>query len=154
VALLLALWLASTSLFAQTVPIVPRSAVEKKLQNEIICMCSCRRPLNECGMLNCGGREPETARIRELLENGKTHDEVIAAFIQQYGGQDILSAPLDQGFNRLAWLFPYLVGVSSAVGVAFVAVRWSRQPKPAPETLASADPATEDRLDDELRNLD
>ena len=154
VALLLTLWLASTSLFAQSVPIVPRSAVEKKLQNEIICMCSCRRPLNECGMLNCGGREPETARIRELLESGKTHDEVIASFIQQYGGQDILSAPLDQGFNRLAWLFPYLVGVTSAVGVAFVAVRWSRQPKPAAPEAHAADPDIEHRLDDELRNLD
>jgi cytochrome c-type biogenesis protein CcmF len=154
VALLLTLLLTSTSLFAQSVPIVPRSAVEKRLQNEIICMCSCRRPLNECGMLNCSGREPETARIRELLESGKTHDEVIASFIQQYGGQDILSAPLDQGFNRLAWLFPYLVGVSSAVGVAFVAVRWSRQAKPEAPEAPAADPDIEHRLDDELRNLD
>jgi cytochrome c-type biogenesis protein CcmF len=155
VTLLLALWLTSTSLFAQSVPIVPRSAVEKKLQNEIICMCSCRRPLNECGMLNCSGREPETARIRELLDSGKTHDEVIAAFIQQYGGQDILSAPLDKGFNRLAWLFPYLVGVGSAVAVAFVAVRWSKQSTPdASEAATPADRDIEERLDDELRNLD
>ena len=155
VALLLALFLGSTSLFAQqSVPLVPRSAVEKKLQNEIICMCSCRRPLTDCGMLNCSGREPETARIRELLESGQTHDEVIAAFIKQYGGQDILSAPLDQGFNRLAWLFPYLVGIGSAVAVGVSAVRWSRHAPPAAPPAPPADPGIEERLDDELRDLD
>jgi cytochrome c-type biogenesis protein CcmF len=154
VALLLMCLLTSSPLFAQSTPLVPRSAVEKKLQNEIICMCGCKRPLNDCGMLNCGGREPETARIRELLDSGKTHDEVISAFIQQYGGQDVLSAPIDKGFNRLAWFFPYLVGVSSAVAVAFAAVRWSKQAPASSEAPAPADPDIEERLDDELRNLD
>ncbi len=37
------------------------------------------------------------------------------------------AAPIDKGFNRLAWLFPYLVGASGAVAVAFVAMRWSRR---------------------------
>ena len=156
VALLLAVFCASATMSAkQSVPLVPRSALEKKLHSEIMCTCPCRRPLNECGMLNCPGREPETARIRELLESGKTHDEVIASFIQQYGGQDILSAPLDKGFNRLAWFFPYMVGVGSAAAVGFTAVRWSRQAKPTgPQAPAAADPAIEERLDDELRDLD
>ena len=54
---------------------------------------------------------------------------MIAAFIQEFGGQDILAAPVDKGFNRLAWLFPYLVGATGAAMVGFVAFRWSRLPR-------------------------
>ena len=38
-----------------------------------------------------------------------------------------LGAPLDEGFNRLAWLFPYAVGATFLVGIGFVTVRWSRR---------------------------
>jgi cytochrome c-type biogenesis protein CcmH/NrfF len=38
--------------------------------------------------------------------------QVRAAFAAWYGGQDILTAPIDKGFNRLAWLFPYVIGVT------------------------------------------
>ena len=48
--------------------------------------------------------------LAALIDQGKTHDEIIQWFIAKYGGQEMLGAPLDKGFNRLAWLFPYLVG--------------------------------------------
>ena len=40
-------------------------------------------------------------------------------FIAKYGGQQLLGAPIDKGFNRLAWLFPYLVGAAGVVVVGF-----------------------------------
>ena len=43
---------------------------------------------------------------------------MIAAFVEDFGGEDILAAPIDKGFNRLAWLFPYLVGATGAASVA------------------------------------
>ena len=62
---------------------------------------------------------------------------------------------MPEGFNRLAWLFPYLLGASGAVAVGFAAVRWSRNHDKAPADIpAAADPGLDDRLDDELRNLD
>src|SRR2546425_12008480 len=89
-------------------------------------------------------RSPEKAILHDLVEEGRTHDQIVGSFIQRYGGQDVLGAPLDQGFNRLAWLFPYLVGVGSAISVGFVAGRLSRR------NQASADgagpPATEARV--------
>jgi len=42
-------------------------------------------------------------------------DQIIQAFIAKYGTEEMLGAPLDQGFSRLAWLFPYLVGATSAI---------------------------------------
>lgn len=67
-------------------------------------------------------------------------------------------APIDKGFNRLAWFFPYVIGVSGAVAIGLVARRWSRRdgtdsPGAEPET-AIHDGSLTARLDDELRDLD
>jgi cytochrome c-type biogenesis protein CcmH/NrfF len=100
-------------------------------------------------------REPEKAILHDMVEQGQTRDQIIASFVQRYGGQDVLGAPIDKGFNRLAWAFPYLVGVGSAVAVGFVAVRLSRRHQPADAAdERDADAALEQRLDDELRDLD
>ncbi len=47
---------------------------------------------------------------RSSLE-GKTHDEIIQYFLTKYGGQEVLAEPINKGFNRLAWLFPYVMGL-------------------------------------------
>ena len=160
VGLLLAVLLASASLSAQhietaqNVPVVPRSALEKKLQGEIICMCgTCgRQLLNVC---QCGKAAEMREEIASLVASGKTNDEVIDYYIKKYGSQEPLAVPIDKGFNRLAWLFPYLLGGGSAVAVGFAAVRWSRHSKPsAPEISVPTEPALDQRLDDELRDLD
>jgi hypothetical protein len=66
----------------------------------------------------------------------------------------MLGAPIDSGFNRLAWLLPYLAGVTGVLGVGLVAVRWWHQrPAEAPDTTP-ADPDLEERIDDELRDFD
>ena len=93
--------------------------------------------------------------VAALLDQGKTEQGVIEHFIGVYGGQQFLGAPIDEGFNRLAWLFPYLVGAGGAVVAGAVAFRWSRQHGDTPrEPAAAADPALDERLDDELRSLD
>jgi cytochrome c-type biogenesis protein CcmH/NrfF len=84
---------------------------------------------------------------------------VIAYFIQKYGGQVALASPIDRGFNRLAWLFPYSLGAAAAAGLGYAAWRLSRRPTAATpveagDRTASADPELSDKLDDELRNLD
>ena len=52
--------------------------------------------------------------LASLIDEGKTHDEIIQAFIAKYGSEEMLGAPVDKGFNRLAWLLPYLFGASGA----------------------------------------
>jgi cytochrome c-type biogenesis protein CcmF len=131
-----------------------RSALERRLESEIMCTCGgCRLSLSNCGMMNCHGLESQRAKLQAHLASGKDHDEVIAAFVDEFG-QEILMSPIDKGFNRLAWLFPYLVGASGAVAVGVAAIRWSRRREAPAEAPAPADPALDERLDDELRNLD
>ncbi len=95
------------------------------------------------------------AELRAEIDKGKNHDEIVQAFIGLYGGQQFLTAPIDKGFNRVAWLFPYLLAGSGAVALGFTAVRWSRRHASAsPDPFDPADAQLEERLDDELRNLD
>jgi cytochrome c-type biogenesis protein CcmH/NrfF len=108
-------------------------------------------------MPNCEGHAAQSAKLKEYLARGMDHDQIVAAFIKDFGGEYILSSPVDKGFNRLAWLFPYLIGASGAAMVGFAAFKWSRLPSDepaAPKTDASADSALQARLDDELRDLD
>lgn len=92
--------------------------------------------------------------LAALVDQKKSHDEIIQWFITRYGSQEMLGAPLDKGFSRLAWLFPYLVGATGAVAVGFAAVRWTRRPDDASEAPAAIDSETDERIDDELRDLD
>jgi hypothetical protein len=61
---------------------------------------------------------------------------------------------VDEGFNRLAWLLPYIVAVAALFGIVVTARRWSGRAVPAVAGDAEMDPSLSARLDDELRNLD
>jgi cytochrome c-type biogenesis protein CcmF len=148
--------------------LVPSTDLEKDLQHEIICMCgTCgRRRIGEC---TCGLAAEMRGEVAKLVAAGKDRDEVYEYFMDKYGSQEPLAAPIDKGFNRLAWAVPYALGSMGALGAAFVAVRWSRASKASgdarrdrddavagagPTPGAPVDPRLEERLSDELRDLD
>ena len=139
---------------AQTIAPEERGALERQLEGEILCTCGCRRPLNDCGMFNCQGHATQTAKLRQFLAEGKDHDAVIAAFIRDFGSEAVLAAPVDRGFNRLAWLLPYVAALAALVAIVATARRWSSRTAAVAGGDASLDPALSARLDDELRNLD
>jgi len=137
-------------------------ADENWLVRNIICQCgTCRHNLLDCASENCGHANADRISIRQLLDQGRTRDQVIDYFIKKYGGQVALAAPIDKGFNRLAWLFPYSAGVVAAGGLGYAAYRLSRRSggptagggEPA-EAPAREDTELADKLDDELRSLD
>jgi cytochrome c-type biogenesis protein CcmH/NrfF len=141
----------------QAVIIPPQSQLEKDLQNEIICMCgTCgRKRIGEC---TCSDAAAMRAEVAKLVAEGKTREQIYAYYIAKYGSQEPLASPIDEGFNRLAWFFPYLIGATGAASIAVVAFRWSRREavNETSETPAetSEDPTLRERLDDELRDLD
>jgi len=141
----------------QAVIVVPKSQLEKDMQSEIICMCgTCgRKRIGECTCSDAAAMREEVAK---LVAEGKTREQIYAYFIAKYGSQEPLASPIDEGFNRLAWFFPYLIGATGAASIAVVAFRWSRREGAAdsatPAQDAGEDPALRERLDDELRDLD
>jgi len=133
-----------------------RTPFEKQMQHEIVCTCgSCgHQTIAECRKDPCGTSHQMRGELAALIDQGKSHDEIIQAFLTKYDSEEMLGAPLDKGFNRLAWLFPYLIGAFSAVAIGFVAVKWTRKADAANPTGAPIDSALDERIDDELRDLD
>ena len=143
---------------AQSVAPVERSALIRQLEHELMCTCGgCLAPMDDCPMgVSCHGRREMLAKIEAYARQGLTHDQIRAAFIAEYGEQ-VLTAPPDRGFNRLAWLLPYVMGASGASVLGLVAWRWSKKKEdamPAVPVAASRDDALAERLEDELRDLD
>src|SRR5262249_15562380 len=132
-----------------------KNALEERLRGEMGCVCGtcAHEPLTKC---TCGSAQRMRAELRAQIDQGKNHEEIIQAFIGLYGGQQFLQAPIDKGFNRVAWLFPYLLGATGVVAIGFAAIKWSRRGEAPPPDASPAigDPALEERIDDELRDLD
>jgi cytochrome c-type biogenesis protein CcmF len=141
---------------AQTV--VPRSELRRQLEGDIMCKCGgCQAPMNNCPMgPGCHGLKEQSDKLDAYLAKGMTREEIKAAFVADHGGQDILAAPIDEGFNRLAWALPYVAGLTGAAAVGLVARRWTRRrgDAPAEGPQVPQEDALRVRLDDELRDLD
>ncbi|HEY8550064.1 MAG TPA: cytochrome c-type biogenesis CcmF C-terminal domain-containing protein, partial [Vicinamibacterales bacterium] len=135
--------------------LVPRSELERELQKEIICMCgTCgRKRLAEC---TCGYAAQMRGDLAKLVDQGLSREQVYDYFVTKFGSQEPLASPIDKGFNRLAWAVPYIVGLFGAGLVGLLAIRWSRhqQAPSGSEPLQPIDPALDQRLNDELRDLD
>jgi cytochrome c-type biogenesis protein CcmH/NrfF len=142
---------------SQIEPNALRNEVERRVGEKLVCMCGspgCGKEI--VGTCACSYAAQMRGEIRALFDEGKTEEEVLQHYVTLHGSLEPLSSPPSEGFNRLAWLFPYLMGATGAVLVGTAAVKWSRRPRPTStdDTAASEDPDIEERLDDELRNLD
>ncbi|MGE0450236.1 MAG: cytochrome c-type biogenesis CcmF C-terminal domain-containing protein [Vicinamibacterales bacterium] len=138
----------------QNAPTNATSPLEKEMRREMVCICGdcAKYPLSEC---TCSKAAEMRAELAQQVALGKDRNEIRAWVVERYGSQEPLGAPIDEGFNRLAWLLPWSVGIGAAAAVGFVTLRWSRHPREeAPQAPADVDPELTERLDDELRNLD
>ena len=96
------------------------------------------------------------ARAARASRSGKEPRRDHRALHPLYGGQHFLMAPLDRGFNRLAWIVPYALAGHRRNPRRLR--RHARVP-PAGRNGGGSEarpwiPLIEERLDDELRNLD
>ncbi len=135
--------------------IVPRTALERELENEILCTCGCRLPAGTCGMFNCQGKEAQLGRLKQLIADGHDRETILATFVKEHGGADILTQPPNKGFNRLIWALPIGLGIFGAAVAGLAVMKWSRKPDAdaAPQLAVQGDPY-QAKLDEELRDLD
>jgi cytochrome c-type biogenesis protein CcmH/NrfF len=77
--------------------------IEEKLR----CTCGCNLSVYTCRTTDftCSVSPKMHQRVVELVKQGKTAQQVIDAFVAQYG-QAVLMAPPRRGFNLLAYLLP------------------------------------------------
>ncbi len=60
-------------------------------------------------------------RVREMLAQGATREEILAYFADRYG-QNVLASPPKSGANLLAWLLP-VFGLAAALIAALMVIR-------------------------------
>jgi cytochrome c-type biogenesis protein CcmH len=102
----------------------------EKIESRLMCYCGCTDlTVHVC---NCGTAAGIKDDIRDRLARGQTPDQVVDAYVAQYGEQ-IRSAPTASGFNLLAWVMPFAVLFAAGAAVTVLVRRWgARGPAPAP----------------------
>ena len=86
--------------------------------------------------------------VRELLEQGKTREEIQAYFVSRYG-EFVLLAPPKRGFNLLVWGLPFVALAVGACAIYFVAKRWTAQQG---ESQPPLDPSYAEQVRRELQD--
>jgi cytochrome c-type biogenesis protein CcmH len=99
---------------------------------------------------------PAAQQIKRVIANriaaGDTKTQIKDRLVAEYG-EAILAAPPRKGFGLVAWWLPVVGILAAAVVVGVGAWRWARAREPAP-VGPPLDPASERRLDDELRRFE
>jgi len=79
-------------------------------------------------------------KVRELVAEGRTDEEIYQYFVARYGEWALLS-PSKQGVTSVLWLAPALLILA---GVAFIAMQVKKKPRsaapPAPPAAPEEDP--------------
>jgi len=102
----------------------------KDLGHQLMCICGCNQILLECNHVGC----PDSDMMRNELMAGVTRGDsdslVEQAFVQKYG-PTVLAAPTTTGFNRTAWIVPFVALGLGLLLVVLVVRAWKNRPTPA-----------------------
>jgi len=102
----------------------------KDLGHRMMCACGCGQILLECNHVGCTYSDKMRNQLLASIDRGNNDDLVLQGFVQEYG-PTVIAAPTATGFNRVAWIMPF---VALALGITFViyVVRsWRSRPEPA-----------------------
>ena len=100
------------------------------LGHRMMCTCGCGQVLLECNHVGCQSSDKMRNELLVAVERGDNDDLILQGFVQNYG-PTVIAAPSAKGFNRVAWIMPF---VALAFGMAFVMVvvrQWRNKPAPA-----------------------
>lgn len=102
------------------------SARVEKLGHQLMCMCGCNQILLECNHVGCTYSDSMRKELVAAVDSGKSDNMVLGGFIEKYG-TTVLAAPTKTGFNRVAWIMPYLALILGVGGVALLVRAWHRR---------------------------
>lgn len=106
------------------------SARFSDLGHRMMCVCGCNQILLECNHVGCQYSDRMRGELMASLDRGDNDDLALQAFVQKYG-TTVLAAPTNKGFNRVAWIIPYVVLLLGlAATMAIVRVWRGRQTVP------------------------
>jgi cytochrome c-type biogenesis protein CcmH len=107
----------------------------RDLGHRLMCVCSCNQILLECNHVGCNYSDRMRGELMAAVQRGDSDDLTLQAMVQNYG-PTVIAAPTSTGFNRVAWIMPYLALITG-LGMMIVLVRaWRNRPlKTTPATV-------------------
>jgi cytochrome c-type biogenesis protein CcmH/NrfF len=97
------------------------------LGHRMMCVCGCNQILLECNHVGCAYSDRMRAELVAAVDRGENDDLTLQGFVQKYG-TTVMAAPTKTGFNRVAWIMPYLVLVLGLVTVTLIVRAWRSRP--------------------------
>ena len=133
---------------AQTAAEKPSNDV-RRVGSRLQCQCGCGDSVATCSMLECSFSKPAKERIARMQAVGMSDDQIIQAFIRDYGMKIYLAPP-----SAFGWVIPY-VALGLGLLVVWAFVKKYRKPKPLAEIgpMELDDPALEKYKDQIERDL-
>ena len=148
---LLAVILAAAAL-AQTASEKPSVDV-RRVGSRLACQCGCKDSVATCSMLECSFSKPAKERIAQMQAVGMSDEQIIQAFVRDYGPGIYLAPP-----NAWGWVVPY-ASVLLGLAMIWLFVKRYRKPKALAEIdpMEIGDPALEkykDQIEKDLAKLE
>src|SRR6202021_2268591 len=100
------------------------------LGHQLMCICSCNQILLECNHVGCPDSDGMRNELMAAVSRGDSDSLVEQAFVQKYG-PTVLAAPTPKGFDRAAFILPFVVLILGFGLVVMVVRSWKNCPAPA-----------------------
>lgn len=148
--LILVVAVAALAQTASEKPSVDVRRVGARLQ----CQCGCKDSVATCSMLECHFSKPAKERIAQMQSMGMSDEQIVQAFIRDYGMAVYLAPP-----NAFGWIVPY-ASVGFGLVVIFLFLRKAyRKPKPMTDLgeIEADDPELakyQEQIEQDTKNLD
>ena len=147
----LALLIAVAAL-AQTASEKPSVDV-RRVGARLQCQCGCKDSVATCSMLECHFSKPAKERIAQMQSVGMSDEQIVQAFVRDYGAGIYLAPP-----NAFGWIVPYSVAGIGLLGIVLV-LRKYMKPKVITDLgpVEIDDPALakyKDQIEKDLSNMD
>jgi cytochrome c-type biogenesis protein CcmH len=97
------------------------------LGHKLMCVCGCSQILLECNHVGCTYSDRMRGELMAGLDRGENDDLTLQDFVQKYG-PTVLAAPTATGFNRVAWIMPFLALALGLMTTIFIVLAWKKRP--------------------------
>lgn len=108
-----------------------------RIGHQVMCVCGCNQILLECNHVGCSYSTRMRDELTAAVTRGDSDNVIVQWFVQTYG-TTVLAVPTNTGFNRVAWIMPYLVLVLGIGLVVLIVWMWKKRPLPTNASAAAA----------------
>ena len=120
--------LALLSLVVMTFLAADQDGRFQNLGHKLMCMCSCNQVLLECNHVGCPVSPVMRDDLTANIGRGDSDELTLQSFEQKYGPTALL-APTTRGFDRTAWIVPYVALFLGLTTVVLVVRAWKNRPQ-------------------------